>query len=469
MVAACGDSGVTDTTGPLQTTITMTTTTTTRPVDGTPPTRPVDDRLPTCRDVVVTPRSVDETEIGLTIGDAETGLADLHVLSTSANMVLPEPPLLKRGVKEVVLAAVAHRDDSGVATIEVEAVDGAGNRTVFELHHFTDSTARLSLRVERPDTPALVESLELRGSTTILVRRLGPSGEPEDADGTGQAEFVVEMVALSLKSIDPVVVLVGDPGWDVTVTLDPDRPSTGQAELTELTGNGHFLVDSFFDVFYQIELDGRVWRADDAVPWMSAIPAMPPTGVTFTDPTATEVELFPIEGTADPTGADPTVTGVFLSMVIHILGPPATEPPPTTQATTVEVTEASYEDLEVGDCFNEPGPADPADWVEIVPCELPHDSEMYARIPHPAGPSDPYPGEDELYWFADEPCIAALDTYLGVSPDTVDLSDLIEVLGYYAMVPDQASWEDISVRDIMCIAFAWNEHKLEGSLRDAGE
>lgn len=46
-------------------------------------------------------------------------------------------------------------------------------------------------------------------------------------------------------------------------------------------------------------------------------------------------------------------------------------------------------------------------------CEEPHDVEVYALVPHPGAAS--WPGDDALFDFAVEPCLAAFEHYVGVS------------------------------------------------------
>ena len=88
------------------------------------------------------------------------------------------------------------------------------------------------------------------GNTDTLVRRL------DDAElaGEGSSDTIdVELVALSLISIDPVE--IDGTLFDLTIALTPTIPSLGQLTLTlddEIAVSGSF--ESFFDVFVDVHL-----------------------------------------------------------------------------------------------------------------------------------------------------------------------------------------------------------------------
>lgn len=81
---------------------------------------------------------------------------------------------------------------------------------------------------------------------TIVERTMGlPAGEMGD--------IPIELVALSLESASPVNIMGSF--FDVFVTLDASMPSLGMIKVTshdDAAGGGTF--DSFFDVFYEIQL-----------------------------------------------------------------------------------------------------------------------------------------------------------------------------------------------------------------------
>lgn len=81
------------------------------------------------------------------------------------------------------------------------------------------------------------------GDTDTIVERL--AGLPD-----GQIGIIdVELVALSLVSVDPVD--IGGTLFDVFVALNPQIPSLGQIDITSHGPNGG-TFDSFFDVFVEV-------------------------------------------------------------------------------------------------------------------------------------------------------------------------------------------------------------------------
>lgn len=92
------------------------------------------------------------------------------------------------------------------------------------------------------------------GNTDTIVQRLDDANLP--AVGT-QATIDIEMVELSLVSIDPVN--VGGQDFDVSVHLDPAQPSTGQMTIwhdwpDNGTSDPEGTFSSFFDdVFFKAE------------------------------------------------------------------------------------------------------------------------------------------------------------------------------------------------------------------------
>ena len=76
-----------------------------------------------------------------------------------------------------------------------------------------------------------------RGLTDTIVRRLQPAAP----NGT-TATVDIEIVALSLKSVDPVPIVVNegmpDEFWDVTVDLSPGPVPVGEMEITKTHENG---------------------------------------------------------------------------------------------------------------------------------------------------------------------------------------------------------------------------------------
>jgi len=86
--------------------------------------------------------------------------------------------------------------------------------------------------------------MTLTGPVQVLtIDRLNPANPP---DGTGS--FDTEIISMSLQGTSPS-------GGPIIVRQDPSRPSLGHTEITDI-GGGQFHIDSFFDVFTEISVDG---------------------------------------------------------------------------------------------------------------------------------------------------------------------------------------------------------------------
>ncbi len=94
-----------------------------------------------------------------------------------------------------------------------------------------------------------------------------------------------------------------------------------------------------------------------------------------------------------------------------------------------EITDAgtvAFEDLKVGDCVNWPdGGSDEVvefDKLDAVPCDQPHDLEVFVMLTHPAPSGSDYPGDDPLIDWAIEACVAQFAGYVGTAyEETPDL------------------------------------------------
>ena len=119
--------------------------------------------------------------------------------------------------------------------------------------------------------------------------------------------------------------------------------------------------------------------------------------------------------------------------------PPSTEAtPPDSTGTLVSIFE-----LELGACVldrQRPDGAD-VDVVEVVPCEEPHDSELFARL---AVTEDSFPGADYLIREGGTRCQSAFADFIGV-----DFSESVYDFTFY--YPTPSSWVD-GDRSIFCLA-----------------
>ena len=124
-------------------------------------------------------------------------------------------------------------------------------------------------------------------------------------------------------------------------------------------------------------------------------------------------------------------------------------------------------DLHVGDCFDDPTGLNPAApdlvdvvGVEVLPCDVPHDNEVFAKLDHEGGSTAGYPGEAEITEYAVERCIDEFEPWVGLSFD----ESILDVL---FIVPHAKGW-GVGDRGIVCAAHRVDLGKLDSSVRDAG-
>jgi len=121
----------------------------------------------------------------------------------------------------------------------------------------------------------------------------------------------------------------------------------------------------------------------------------------------------------------------------------------------LEVTE-----LRVGDCFNmQPGTNDDTEItdVEAVPCSEAHENEVYVVSNYVASAS--YPGDLALWDFADQFCVTAFDTFVGMTYE-----DSLLEFGYF--YPSEEGWDE-GDQAITCVLYDLNGAQLTGSMRGA--
>ncbi|MBI2924583.1 MAG: hypothetical protein HYY24_02635 [Verrucomicrobia bacterium] len=127
-------------------------------------------------------------------------------------------------------------------------------------------------------------------------------GSAQDDDGDGREEVLTELVGLELSG--------GSPLGRVQIGLRNDLPSLGQIEEQQGNTAGTLdldpfkpgLADSFFDVFFEIEVGGQVWHTDLPARLQTVLthkPAAP--GEVFVSP-ADEKPLELLDASGKPSG-----------------------------------------------------------------------------------------------------------------------------------------------------------------------
>ena len=117
-------------------------------------------------------------------------------------------------------------------------------------------------------------------------------------------------------------------------------------------------------------------------------------------------------------------------------------------------------DLAVGDCFQDPSDQAVQDGIRelpVVPCDTPHDNEVFAVVTLPDGE---YPGPEQLQATAEEECVASFEGYVGVPFEQSQFSG-------FPIPPSQESWEG-GDRELLCTLFVPGEQttgSAQGSAR----
>lgn len=128
-------------------------------------------------------------------------------------------------------------------------------------------------------------------------------------------------------------------------------------------------------------------------------------------------------------------------------------------ASATPPAEAFYWDLDVGTCFNDPNFGRPGSrvlTVTVVPCDQPHDAELFAAI---SLQGDAYPGRAKLEQQVQQACPGPFQQYVGAPYG----QSRYEIFYYY---PLEDSWQRFRDRRVLdCAAIDPDRQKLTGSVR----
>jgi len=125
-----------------------------------------------------------------------------------------------------------------------------------------------------------------------------------------------------------------------------------------------------------------------------------------------------------------------------------------------EAGDLEVNELRVGDCFDLPsGTEDDTEIMEVeaIPCGEAHQNEVYVVTNY--GGSDSYPGEAAVWDYADQFCLSAFNTFVGMAYEDSTLD-----FGYFYPSPD--GWADGDT-EIACVLYDYTGAPLAGSMRGA--
>jgi tetratricopeptide (TPR) repeat protein len=111
----------------------------------------------------------------------------------------------------------------------------------------------------------------------------------------------------------------------------------------------------------------------------------------------------------------------------------------------------------VGDCFSVDRMVS-IEQIATIPCELPHDLEVYAVLYEPSPPGATYPGIDVLHKQLRVQCEQLYEGYVGV-PFSRKAPTAINTFA-----PEESYWR-LNVRTQFCALRDWRERQLVGSRR----
>ena len=150
---------------------------------------------------------------------------------------------------------------------------------IVEIDQFDNSRGQIELQL--PDGSD--ETVNLEGLSTMAVYFEGATeGSANDDDGDDLDEVQAEIVALNLTGsssfgdvnmhLHPSLSALGEMGETVNTT-------TGILDITPFSTGGTGTADSFFDIYFEIEVDGTTLRTEEPIRWTSLITHKPPSPV----------------------------------------------------------------------------------------------------------------------------------------------------------------------------------------------
>jgi len=110
--------------------------------------------------------------------------------------------------------------------------------------------------------------------------------------------------------------------------------------------------------------------------------------------------------------------------------------------------------LGVGDCFDDPPPGGLVQSVPVIPCERPHDNEVYALFDLDG---HAFPGASTVLERSEKGCRPRLDAFLGTGAS-------LRGYDFSYLHPTEDSWQR-GDREVVCFAFAADRGKLTGSAK----
>jgi hypothetical protein len=285
-----------------------------------------DTTRPTCRFAAF--RAGPPIAVDLVAQDFESGISTINVLNPQN--VTVSVGVFTPGTTSPVTVTATKVDNTQVSSFELQITDRAGNVTTCELDQFPNSKAQVS--ITNPSDTA-----NLSGPVTILVdigrladvdNRCTNPGGPQGPNGLEEVPSeIVQMELTGTSSMGASIIVRLRP-----FTKHPFMHSTGEIEETANTQPGRLDVPpfapsgtacSFFDVFYEVQINGgAILHTDTPKHMQTTISHKPPLEQDIYLNTGTPQEML---------FEDETHSGIFIGPAFH--APCGTGSPPTSAVT----------------------------------------------------------------------------------------------------------------------------------------
>jgi hypothetical protein len=152
------------------------------------------------------------------------------------------------------------------------------------------------------------------------------------------------------------------------------------------------------------------------------------------------------------------IVGVVAVIAIIGAGCGATEPARGPDGQVLDAGEVAVGQLRAGDCFEDPSASTASvSRLLVMPCDDPHDSEIYF-VYDVSG--DDYPGAPALDEESDRRCAVEFESFVGTDRAESELE-------FFALIPTRESWEGDD-RTVLCALFARDLQPLTGSMGGSG-
>jgi hypothetical protein len=166
-----------------------------------------------------------------------------------------------------------------------------------------------------------------------------------------------------------------------------------------------------------------------------------------------------LSGGDDGDSSAPTTTGPSTTRQAPTTKTPSTTTPSSTttageidgRGETITVLE-----LAMADCWDDPQSEDLVDEIEVLPCDEPHDYEVFEVFDAADGEFDRATVSDG----ANERCLAAFDAFVGIAYEE-------SRLGFFPLIPTADGWE-AGDREVLCSLADSGGKKLVGTMEGTG-